>query len=94
VGVVDKPPGDTQRDTDARCARCFGIVVFLLHLFMGTRSPQYVNRVRPVLSDKRCTLAIVLRRRSSFCKCQVSFGNMDALDLCCRRTEVECKTSV
>lgn len=47
---------------------------------MGMRSPQYVKGFRPVLSKERCTLAIILRRRLSFCKCQVSFGDMDALD--------------
>lgn len=91
MDIADKPPGATHRDRDGRCTRCFGIILFLPHLFMGMTSPQYINRV---LSKERCTLAIMLRRRLSFCKCQVSFGNMDALDLWCRGTEVELKTSV
>lgn len=94
MGVVDKSPGAIRRGTGRRCTGCFGIILFLPRLFMGMRSPLYVSRFRPVLSKERCTLAIILRRRLSFCKCQVSFGNVDALDLCCRRTEVELKTSV
>lgn len=60
-------------------------------LVYGNDKSTIYNRV---LSKERCTPAIILRRRLSFCKRQVSFGNMDALDLCCRGTEVELKTSV